>query len=369
VDEVSRFYEAQDQSAGTHIALRWKGRVRYTVPLEDAGQRACWKVFKPGKLGILLRAMASWPRLLRAVSCVESEKLASIRDAIGNVAGLSCCRAGAEGVWSKDTILFLDNNTAEPLFIAKAGAGEAVDALLRNEADWLRTLRGQASLIDRIPELIAHRSGKDFCFVAQRALSGELSLKLEESQFQFLQRLQEFSLQPTRYEDSRLYRTLNSRIRDLSGLLPEEWSSRLVTGMRRIEQSFSGVPILLVAAHNDFTPWNIRVEHGVAGVFDWEYADYEQFPLFDPLHFSLAPSALRSEPLSTILRKMQETMDLCEQWLGKERCYKAETQALAYFINLCTLYLWADGGKRNSHPTLVSYAQVIDHLCQDPRRS
>jgi hypothetical protein len=172
-----------------------------------------------------------------------------------------------------------------------------------------------------------------------------------------------------RFEDSRLHRTLNSRIRDLSGLLPEEWSSRLVKGLRRIEHSLSGATILLAAAHNDFTPWNIRVEQGVARVFDWEYADYEHFPLFDPLHFSLAPMALRREPLSKILRKVQETMQLCNRWMGKERCYNAETQVLAYVINLCTLYLWADGGKRNSHPTLVSYAQVIDHLCQVSRRS
>jgi hypothetical protein len=320
VDEVSRFYKAQDQTLATHLALRWKGRVRYTVPREGAGQRACWKVFKPGKLGIPLRAKASWPHLFSSTGCVESEKLALIRDAIGSEAGLSCCRTGPEGVWSKDTILFLDINTAEPLYIAKAGAGEAVDTLLRNEADWLRTLRGEASLVDHIPELVANRSGKDFCFVAQRALSGDLTFKLEESHYQFLRRLQECSLQLMRYSDSRLCRTLNSRVSDLSGLLTDEWSSRLAIGMRQIERSFSEAPISLIAAHNDFTPWNVRVERYVTKVFDWEYADYEQLPLFDPLHFSLAPMALRSEPLPKIIRKIHETVQLSARWLIDHLC-------------------------------------------------
>jgi hypothetical protein len=344
------------------LALRWRGRVRYIIPREVAAQQACWNVFQPGTLEFPLRAMARLPGLLGTVNCVEAESLASIREAIGNEAGPSCCRAGAEGVWTKDTILFLDEKTAEPLYLVKAGPVEAVSALLRNEANWLRKLGNQPLLVDHIPELISHGTWGDICFVAQCALSGEFDIILGESQFTFLRKLQEFSLQSMRYEDSRLYRTLGSRINDLSGLLSEEWSNRLKIGMRRIEQSLCGAPIVLVAAHNDFTRWNIRVERGVAKVFDWEYADYEQLPLFDPFHFALAPLALGSAPPGKLISKIQETVRLCQQSLGNERCYQPETQALAYMINLCTLYLWADRGKRNSHPSLVSYARVIDSI-------
>ena len=362
MDEVNRFYRAQEQPAGTHLALRWRGRIRYTVPREAVAQQACWKVFQPGRLEFPLRAIARLPRLLNAVHCLETENLTTIREAIGKEAGLSCCRAGAEGVWTKDTILFLNKETVEPVFLVKAGSIGAVGALLQNEANWLRELRSQPPLVGHIPELIAHGTGRDFCFVAQRALSGEFDLRLGEPQFSFLRKLQDFSLQTAQFEDSRLRRTLESRIKDLSGLLPEEWSNRLKHGMRRIKQSLSGPPILLVAAHNDFTRWNIRVERDVARVFDWEYADYEQLPLFDPLHFVLAPMALRGEPPAKLIRKMRETVGLCQQSLGPERCYEPETQALAYMINFCTLYLWADRGCRNSHPSLVSYARVIDSI-------
>ena len=190
VDEVGRFYTAQDEAAGTHLGLRWKGRVRYVVPREWVGRNACWKLFKPGMLGIPMRAKAAMPRLLGSIACVESENLAIIREAIGKETGLSCSRAGAEGVWSKETILFLDTNTDEPLYLAKAGTGEAVDALLRNESNWLRTLGDQPSLSGHIPELVAHCSGKDLCFVAQRALPGSLDFRLGQLHFEFLRKLQ-----------------------------------------------------------------------------------------------------------------------------------------------------------------------------------
>ena len=260
MNDVGRFYKVQDQSAGTHYALRWNRRVRFTVPREVAAQKACWNIFRPRWLKFPLRAMARLPRLMGAVSCVEAEGLASIREAIGKETGLSCCRAGAPGPWSKDTILFLQKQTAEPLFIVKAGAGEAVDRLLQNEANWLRALRDQPALVDHIPELVAHRSGTHLSFVAETPLPGKLDYKFGELHVAFLRKLQESFSKTMRFQDSRLYQNLRSRLKDLSGLLTEEWSTRLDKGMRRIEQSFLDSPILLVAAHNDFTPWNIRVE-------------------------------------------------------------------------------------------------------------
>jgi hypothetical protein len=362
VDEVGHFYKTQFQAKGTHLALAWNGRVRFIVSRETDGQKACWRVFSPGRLQIPLRAMARLPRLLGAVSCVESEGLALIREAVGDEAGISCCCAGAPGPWSKDTILLLTKKTAEPLYIVKAGVGAAVDSLLRNEAYWLRTLRERESLIDHIPELVAHRSGADLSFIAQSPLFGRLDFELGELPFAFLRKLQEDSRQIIRLEESKLYRNLRSRLKDLTGLLSEAWSTLLDKGMRRIEQSLSGAPILFADAHNDFTPWNIRIERGVARVFDWEYADSEQLPLFDPLHFTLLPMALKSRPMAEMLQAMRKTLQLCQQRLGEDMCCEGETQALAYMMNLCILYLWSEGGKSGSNPAPECYANVIDHL-------
>jgi hypothetical protein len=313
-------------------------------------------------LGIPLRAKAAMPGLLGSVDCVESENLRTIREAIGKEAGLSSCRAGSPGPWSKETILLLDKETAEPLYLVKAGAGEAVDALLRNEADWLATLRDQLSLAGHIPELIAHRSGADSCFVAQYAVAGDLDFRLGAAQLDFLCKLQGPFLQSMRFEDSKLYRTLNSRLTDLEGHLTEAWSERMKKAMLKIAVSLSNATLSFVAAHNDFTPWNIRIENGRALVFDWEYAANEQLPLFDPLHFVLLPMALKSRSGDKMAQRIDETVELCRHWFGEELCHLAQTQALAYLVNVSTLYLWGVKGGLNSHPLFDSYARMIDHL-------
>jgi hypothetical protein len=132
--------------------------------------------------------------------------------------------------------------------------------------------------------------------------------------------------------------------------------------MRRIEQSLSGAPVLLVAAHNDFTPWNIRVQRDVVRIFDWEYADYEQLPLFDPLHFAMLPMALKRRSTARMVQHMQDTLRVCRHQLGEEYCYNAPAQVLTYLMNLCTLYLWAERGNIAGNRVLESYARVIDYL-------
>jgi Ser/Thr protein kinase RdoA (MazF antagonist) len=255
------------------------------------------------------------------------------------------------------------DHSAEPLMIVKAGRGEPVDRLLRNEAEWLRTLRDLPQLAGHVPEMVAHRAGADLCFVAQTVLPGQLVLELSELQIHFLRKFHEASRRRLRYEESRLYQNLQARRRELDGLLTEDWSRRIEKAMRRMEEALSGAPILMTAAHNDFTAWNIRVDGGVARVFDWEYACEEQLPLFDPLHFVLMPMALKREPTAKMMQKLHETLAICESWFGREECLAAETQALAYLTNLCTLYLWSQCGRSAGDPVLDSYARVIDCIC------
>ena len=362
--EAGRFYRVQAEGYGTHFALRWKGRVRYTVPQQSAGRTACWQVFRPGMLGIPLRGMVQLPRLFGAVSCAEGPQIGLIRAALDGHAGLSCCRTGAAGPWSKDTILLLDKKTAEPLYFVKAGSGSAVDSLLRNEAAWLRTLGEDKTIAPHVPALIAERSGEDFCYLAQGPLSGDLDFCLRTPQLDFLRKLQTATLRIVQYEDSELHANLSSRLADLEGSLTAVWSARINQAMRRIKESLSGTAALFVAAHNDFTPWNIRVQRNLACVFDWEYASSEQLPLFDPLHFALMPMALKRRPTIKMVQQIKETIQLCENGLAGELCYEAQTQALAYLMNVCTLYLWGARREPGFHPVLESYAGVIDQMCQ-----
>lgn len=362
VYEAGQFYHEAEPSAASHLALRWKGRMRYAVPSDARAQRACWKLFQPGRLEFPLRAMARLPQLFGAIHCVESEKLNLIRKAVGGDAGVSCCRTGAPGPWSKDTILLLDHSD-EPLLIVKAGAGESVDRLMRNEAEWLRVLRNLPQLAGHLPEMVAHRAGPELSFVAQTVLPGRPAFEFNELHIIFLRKFQEFSRRSLCYEESKLYHNLQSRMKVLDGHLTEAWSARLEKAIRRIEKSLPSQPIRMTAAHNDFTPWNIRIEDGVARIFDWEHACQEQFPLFDPLHFVLLPMALKREAPARMIQKMRQTLQGCVSWLGPEECSLPETQALAYLVNLSTLYLWAESGSSAASPVLESYEGIIDYLC------
>ncbi|MGD0830834.1 MAG: hypothetical protein ABR907_07825 [Terracidiphilus sp.] len=155
-------------------------------------------------------------------------------------------------------------------------------------------------------------------------------------------------------------------MKDMEGQLSDMWSARLKKGIQRIEEALSGSPTQFVAAHNDFTQWNIRVHCGIARVFDWEYADYEQLPLMDPLHFALLPMALRCRPMAAMLATMRRTLGNCRTWFGEESCHKAEVQALVYLMSLCTLYLWSNRGVSESGAVTDSYARLIDYLCELP---
>jgi hypothetical protein len=363
--ELGLLYNIADRSAGTHLALRWNRRLRFIVPSDADAQTMCWMTFRPGRLELGLRAIASLPRVLGSVSCTEAESLRSIREAMTDESGLSCCRIGTPGPWSKDTILFLDKTTLAPLYVVKVGAGVAVDTLLQNEAYWLRALRNQASLADHVPELVMHHSGADLSYVAERPLAGNIDPGFGQSHIDFLRRLQDYSRQTMWLEESRVYRKMRARLSSLGNMLSETWSTRFDRGMRKVEQSLSGTPLLLVAAHNDFTQWNIRRGDGVARVFDWEYADHEQLPLFDPLHFFLLPSGLKREPLVRIVRQMRHVLQLCQQQFNPEFTYKPEIQALAYLINLCTLYLWSACGNSELDPVVECYGPLIDYLCGD----
>jgi hypothetical protein len=74
--------------------------------------------------------------------------------------------------------------------------------------------------------------------------------------------------------------------------------------------------------------------------------------------------ALKRRPVKTMVRGMKTTLQLSRQRLGKECCYEEQMQAVAYLINLCTLYLWSVHGESESNPVLESYSKLIDYLCQ-----
>ena len=179
---------------------------------------------------------------------------------------------------------------ADPQLIVKAGTGGAANALLENEAHWLRRLGSEARLAKQVPELVTHRSGERSASL-RSARTWTPGLYAGRTADGVSARAS--AVFPTADGLPRLHLFENAQIpaMDLEGLLSEAWSRRIARTMEIIERSLEKSPVLLVAAHTIHS-----LEHSTNGnarcVFDWEYAAEEQLPLFDCLHFVLLPMAL-----------------------------------------------------------------------------
>ncbi len=306
--------------------------------------------------------MARFPRLGGAGGLVEGTRMAAIRQVLGQDAGTSSCRAGGGGVWSKLTLVFPSRSKDQRRYLVKAGAGAIDNRFLCNEAEWLRALRSHPQLAGQIPEMIAHQSGRDLCFLAQPAFPGDISFDIGAPHFDFLRKLHDYASCKKDFGDSALRRNLLQRINAVDGALPEAWSARLRNGIQKVDEALSGRPLLMTAAHNDFTGWNIRLLHGHAHVFDWEFAAHEQLALFDPLHFVLMPRALEAGPTGPFLKRISQVLSLCRRFLSAECCAMPEVQTLAYLLNVCTLHLRDDASVHRTDPAMHCYGDLIDHL-------
>lgn len=295
MDDLGNFYKPA-RTSSTHLAVSWKGTVRYILPMDRNAQRACLSLFKPGRVEPFLRLQTAFPVITGAVPSVESENLAWIRSLLPSDALLSCSRRGAAGPWSKDTILLLSKEM-EPKYVVKAGKGPAIAKLLENEAGWLKRLGQNRNLMMHVPRLLGYdQNPSGISFLAQEVLEGEMSFELGQPHFAYLNVLQATSHQSRRYSESQFARTIASRLDDVESLLPTEWAIRLRKASYAVERLFGDSNMPYVIGHNDFTPWNVRLAAGRAYVFDWEYGEPESLPLLDPLHFALKPLALRVAP-------------------------------------------------------------------------
>lgn len=161
------------------------------------------------------------------------------------------------------------------LAFAKSGASPASRALVRHEAEVLRTLSAREALANRVPRLLFSGEVGDAWVHVQAPLAGTSArAELAAPEHALLAALRSAELRPA--ADTAFVRGLRARI---AALPPSHhWLLRALDAMRpRLE--WLRLPSTVI--HGDFAPWNIRVDHGVAAAFDWEYAEPDGLPLVD----------------------------------------------------------------------------------------
>jgi len=246
--------------------------------------------------------------------------------------------------------------------IGKIGNRPATAALLHNEAAWLRRCGSYPELVRHVPKLIATITVGDTPILVQSVVDGKTPrLRPGTAQASFQSTLHALTAATElRIEDSKMWLTIREHLTCVRPSLPILWLERIERGMTRLLDYPDR--IAFAAAHRDFTPWNMRLEHGSLRVFDWEYASDEYGTAYDLLHYCLLPRVLRgARPHINVILEQAAATAKTANLLS---CYgdQLRTQAIAYFLDVCLFYMASRGGWIAGDKVVEGYGDLLDQL-------
>jgi hypothetical protein len=297
---------------------------------------------------------------------IETPLLRVVKEIAGGADLHVVLKYGSPGPYTKDTLLFMSEKGL-PRAIAKVASTEAGTHLLKREAEWLSLLADNPEFRERVPSLIRATQLERVYLLIERPGGGVMGgTLLREHHLRFLSDFQAAFGVHSGFNGSCMNTTMEKRLGRLMPLLSPIWSARLQKATECIESGFKGVPLPMVAAHRDFTPWNILSSASGIFVFDWEYAENNYVPFYDLFHFVLLRQALsKNVPVSSIrmllAKVMKEGRSLSD---GESKCNVPDIQLLAYLTDLTLMYLDSIDGAEIQHNVLDNYGRLIDAFPQ-----
>ncbi len=257
------------------------------------------------------------------------------------------------------TAALLDRDSRPAVFVKIVGPRSS--ASMSNECTWLSRLSNLSDLRGRMPVPVRHWAMDDVNVLELRpvASSGRHVSVFSECHERFLDRLQSNGERYAQHGEtlpSRIARRLTTLASAVSPALIE-----MLTAAERDLQCTWPTVSSRVVAHGDFTPWNTLTDGDRMCVVDWESAAGDCPPMYDYLHFTLFPLAvrrrLRPSDLARVLapsprlaiRRWQQTPAL------------ASRQCLAYLLDAATSYLEADDGTNEGSGVMKEYARLLRH--------
>ena len=140
--------------SATHVSLRSGGRVRFIAPRALSAAQAGISFFLRGRNRLKACALWWWASAQRGTRARESDAISFLRRQCLPAVDATFLKKGADGPWSKDSILLLEDGT-RPVGIAKVGRADKVRDLVMNEAQWLARLGAKQSLHPHLPAVLA----------------------------------------------------------------------------------------------------------------------------------------------------------------------------------------------------------------------
>lgn len=199
-------------------------------------------------------------------------------------------------------------------------ADQHTQALLSNEAEWLRRFKELPLKGIVLPELLAFSSvGTDWylCQSAPVLPDQQRPVALDALDIDFLQQMAKVGSQPVPFSTC----WQDHGYQDKMAACQNNPAHRLLWQHLEdiIRDTLQTTGVVCGPSHGDYAPWNtLQLADGSLYVFDWEYAANSRPVLFDLLHRVFMPSRLvsRQNPqqcLQTLLDLWQSP--LSQQWL------------------------------------------------------
>ncbi|MCA9468492.1 MAG: phosphotransferase [Nitrospira sp.] len=352
---------------GTHSFYPNVYNSRLIVPLERHMRRVALEFFLPlrQRISAYMGTLEAKTLKLRENRYLqETQFMESLKTRIGDQTFKTAVSIGTPGPYSKNTILFL-NHQAEPCLLAKIANTQGAKTLLSNEVQWLKHLSTRENLRHSVPRFIADlRSDGTYVLVQSICQGNWTGRTLSSAHITFLATFQGMGEVSPKgcYTTSTMRNCMNKRLNHIQHRITPEWFSRLTHGLRLVECELQSERIIIVPAHRDFAPWNLKLHNNSVSAFDWEYASDGYLPLYDIFHFLLMPITLKHQiPFHRIPFLISQARNH-GAFLGNAdfKTCRADIQLLAYLLDVCLFYLESNQGRHQGDFVVTTFGRYID---------
>lgn len=276
---------------------------------------------------------------------------------------------GTPGPYQKASMLVMSPQ-GDPQSLVKIALGDHANAMVKNEAAWLRTLSTHAATADSVPQLLrAGRTENGFRYVAQSIVGGKVgSSVFTPLHADFLRRLGTVDARISDFLRSPAHQLLRDQYSRLSPKLTESRRVLLGDALTECVHRLHDWRGPFVISHGDFAFWNIHTQGKRLFAFDWEYATAAASPLFDLFHFHLIAPASSNRTLT--VRDMKHALSPARAFAlltypefdWSESIVAAH--GLAYLLHTLMFYGLSRGELLESHSVIRSYCKLIEDRAQ-----